>query len=189
MAYKNKHSVKHSSKILKLGAILAILVIIVLGSFLVYRRRSHNASTPATSNPPGTEKIDLSPPTEQEKQSNEQHKDELIKQQQQEQNTQTGIKQVKPIITDAGYYDTQVEVRSFVPGIYEAGGTCTITMTKDSSSITRQVISSKGATTTDCPVVRIPRSDLPSTGTWTVTVSYNSATAKGSSDSKTVEVK
>ncbi len=139
---------------------------------------------------PGTEKVDLSPPTEEEKQATEQHKADLLKQEEaRNQAPPAGGRTVTPIITNSGYYDNQVEVSSFVPGIYEDGGVCTATFTQGASKVVKQSKGLKDATTTRCTNFAIPRSDFPSSGNWTLVLSYASPAAHGASAAQTVEVK
>lgn len=165
---------------------LALLVIILLAVGLVFyfnNREKH--AGPSVESPNLGETINFNPPSEQDKQEVDQHKQDIVSQEQQTPKTSNSV---KPIIIDAGFYDGQVEVRSFISGTYEAGGTCSVKLTKAGQSIVKDSKSVKGATTTDCPPTIIPSSEL-SSGTWAVVVSYSSTTTQGSSDIKTVEVK
>ncbi len=167
---------------------LFILGLFVVGGLAFYYFKHQEKQLAPSANPTSLgEKINFNPPTEEDKQDVVQHKQELVNQQQVQNNTKpTG--NVTPIITDAGFYDGQVEVRSFISGIYESGGTCTVILTKGSAQVTKEGKSSKGATTTDCPPVIIPKSEL-NPGIWNVHVSYSSGAAQGNSETKTVEVK
>lgn len=185
---KNKKAVfsrKNSLILLALVLFLAIVGIVYYKS-----AQRGNETVIKNTNLPGEEKIDLSPPTEEDRQQVDQHKEEVAKQQEREnQPPQSGIRQVKPLISNAGYYGSQIEVRSFIPEVYEAGGACTVTLAKGSDKVIRESFSVKGATTTDCPPAFIPRSDLPNAaGIWTVTVTYSSSTSQGVSEPRTVEV-
>lgn len=97
-------------------------------------------------------------------------------------------KTVTPIITSAGQYGDQIEVRAFVPNIYEANGTCIVTFTNNNDKIERQVEGIQDATTTRCDTVTILREDFPSSGTWTVRVAYSSPSSQGESDVTSFEV-
>jgi hypothetical protein len=133
--------------------------------------------------------INFAPPTEQEKQEAEEHKKEVEKQIEIENQPQPGGKKaVTPAISYAGQYGDVIEVSSFVPGIFEDGGTCTVKLTQGSSVITRDVTGVKDATTTRCPVASVPRSELPSGGTWQATVTYSSNSAEGTSGASSFEV-
>ena len=163
-----------------------LIVILAVGGFAYSRMR--NDKNPTAASPESTEKIDLNPPTEQDKKDVEQHKDDIVKQQEEISKPQPSTKTVTPFIVDAGYYNNQVEVRSYISEIYESSGTCTVTLVKGGSRVVKQVQGVKGATTTDCPVTTVPRSEL-SVGAWAVTVSYSSPTASGNSETRIVDVK
>jgi hypothetical protein len=75
-----------------------------------------------------------------------------------------------------------------VPGIYEEGGTCTLILTKGSQRATGTSKSIKNVSETSCGFIKISRSRLAA-GSWTATVSYGSAVAKGISQPQTIEVK
>lgn len=99
-----------------------------------------------------------------------------------------GIKQANVIINDASQYDSNVEVRSYVEGVVESNGTCTVTFKKGNQSVTKTTELLTNPSYTTCATVSVPVSEFPSKGTWQVTVDYSSATYKGSA-TKNVEVK
>jgi hypothetical protein len=80
-----------------------------------------------------------------------------------------------------------VEIGSFVQGVVESGGTCTVTMTKDGKTASASGAAEEGATTTWCGVIAVPASQL-SSGRWSAVVTYKSASTHGSSDPKQVTV-
>lgn len=167
-----------------------IIIILLIAGLLIYRSQTNPAYevNPAT-NEPGTEKLNLDPPTEEDKQRVETHKQELVRQQEEQGQSSPSGRTVTPIITDAGHYDQSIEVRAFVPGIYEAGGTCQIDFAKDNQKVSKQVAAVQDATTTRCTNLAVPRSEFPSAGSWSVTVKYLSQSSNGSSETKTLEVK
>lgn len=99
-----------------------------------------------------------------------------------------GTKQATVVINDASQYDSSVEVRSYVEGVVETNGTCTITFKKGSQSVTKTTEPLTNPTYTTCAAISVPVSEFPSKGTWQVTVDYLSAQNKGSA-TKNVEVK
>ncbi|MDB5185892.1 MAG: hypothetical protein JWL85_415 [Candidatus Saccharibacteria bacterium] len=170
--------------------LIALLVVILLAGAFIFMQSRRN-STASTSVDQPVEKIDLSPPTDAEKQEADARKEIIVKEQEsqnQSQPTPGAKKAVKPIMTTAGFYDNQVEVSAFVPEVYEQG-TCTLTLTKGTAKVTKQTAGVKDATTTRCENFVIPRKDIPSAGIWSAVVAYTSATANGSSEAKNVEVK
>ncbi len=164
----------------KLLLIILITLPIIGVVFVVFRQRIQNNTQTAQTNGLG-QKIDYSPPTQEEKSAGDSQKQLIVEKESQQSKTQTtATKTVSPVITDAGYYDGNIEVRGYVPGIFEDGGTCLVTLSNNNATITKNIAARKGATTTDCPVVTIARNEA-SAGTWNVALSYQSATAQGSS--------
>jgi hypothetical protein len=98
---------------------------------------------------------------------------------------QPGTK-VVPFITSAVLSDdgTSVTVYSFVPGIVEAGGTCTGSIVGSAAS--GQSTAVIEVANTVCPPIAI---QLPAgqSGAFSVQVEYSSATSSGSSDPLEVE--
>jgi hypothetical protein len=83
--------------------------------------------------------------------------------------------------------DRAVEEGSFVQGVVESGGTCTLTLAKGDVVVRQSAPAEPDATTTSCGGISVPRSRL-SAGTWSAVVSYESATTQGSSDATEVAV-
>lgn len=74
----------------------------------------------------------------------------------------------------------QVEVDGYVPGVLEAGGTCTLTLTQGANAVTASVPGTPNVSDTDCGGAAVPRDQL-APGAWSAVLSYRSATADGSS--------
>jgi hypothetical protein len=83
--------------------------------------------------------------------------------------------------------DRQVLAGGYVSGIIEDGGTCTLTLTRGSSSVTVEGPAMPDATTTVCGGLAVP-GDRLSAGTWQATLSYASPTHQGTSATAAVEV-
>lgn len=127
--------------------------------------------------------INLSPATNEEKQETEAHKNELS-QPPSSTPTANGKKQITPIITSA----TQDQISAYVAGIFEDGGICTATLTKGSKTVTKTSEGFRNVSYTSCAPINISGS-VTEKGTWNVIVSYDSATAQGTSTPTTLEVK
>lgn len=179
------HRKKLSSRFryLSIGAIVVVVVATASG-WLYLRSRPSKHSTSYT-----LSTINYTPATPQEKADSNQHKDDIVKNQDQASNnaSQPTAKPVTPIIVDASQYGDVIEVRGFVPQITEANGTCTYTFT-GASTFTRQQAAVADATTTRCPAFDLPTS-LFAPGTWSTTITYTSPTHTGTSDSRSFEVK
>ncbi|RFA15248.1 hypothetical protein B7R21_04275 [Subtercola boreus] len=74
-----------------------------------------------------------------------------------------------------------------VPGLVETGGTCTITATFQSKSVSQSFPASASADSTECGS-NILTSPQFSTGAWTVVVVYTSAESGGTSPGQEVDV-
>lgn len=137
--------------------------------------------------------VNYGEPTEQEKQQADQNKDAVVERQKLEQeaanNQNTGqIKQVTPQISTAMQNGQEVLVTAYVPGVFEDGGTCTMTAQLGSQKVTRTSEGFANATNTGCAPFRLSRGDFPQAGNWTVVVQYTSNTAKGVSSEKQLSI-
>jgi hypothetical protein len=176
----------------KLILITALLLILAGGGAYAWLSRAEDKPTASTEAPKTTGKdgsTKLAPATEEEKKETDAYKAELGKNEDTPATPSSASSSVTPTITYAGQYDSSVEAAAFVSGIYEDGGTCTLTLTKGSTSVTRQTAASKDATVTRCVNFAIPRSEIPSNGEWTVSVSYKSATHSGTSATQKITIK
>lgn len=175
----NKNST--SKKILITLTILATLGM-VAGGFLVFGRKNHNQSQANTTAPSSVEsKINLDPPTTQEKQAAEDKKQQIIT----EQNaTPSSTANVPIVITDASQYGPTIEVRAYVPDIYEKDGTCTFSFTKNTDKIVKTTSAQPDAKTTYCTTLSVPRSEFSGSGDWQLTITYKSSTHSGTTTSK-----
>lgn len=181
----------------KMLVLVGTLVLTTGIGLLLYFRYWHKNPGPTTS----YGEINLAPSTEQDKEYNDQVKENISNSQNSNTNSQdsgttdqdplnsSALKTVKPTITYANVSDEEVMVSAYINGVIEDDGTCTLTLTKDSSqSVTEQVASVANASNTSCPSMNIPVSKLER-GVWVAKVSYSSSTATGVSDPNEVEVK
>lgn len=164
--------------------ILAILFA-GMGGFWVYRTYTRDSGK-------NTDSINYDPPTKNEREVGNQQKEEIVQQEEQDKQQQeqtaknpTKKKTVSVIITDAGEYDGIIEVRSFIPDHFQ-NGTCTVTFTQGSKTVTKETPARTDVSTTICMNPLIKRSELPASGTWQVRVAYTSAGATGTSDPQTL---
>lgn len=132
--------------------------------------------------------LTTTPPTKEEQQAADTQKEKNIEREQIDTNNQA-TKTAEVVLVDAGQYSDTIEVRAYIANIYEDGGTCTVTFTKDSQTVTRTSKGFKDATTTQCEPFNIPRSAFPSAGDWQLKISYTSNTSTGASASQAVNVK
>jgi len=98
---------------------------------------------------------------------------------------------VTPIITVAGQNQTsgQINVRAYIPGIFESTGTCTATFSLSGyNSVSKSSPGFQNVSYTTCTPINVSRSAFPVAGNWTLTVSYKSPAYKGTSAAQTVTI-
>lgn len=165
--------------------VISILVLAGLsfGGYTYYKNHQNNKPDDG---------INYNPPTKQEKKETEDFKKKLIDEQNaKNQNTKTdssGKKVVTPQIVSYGQTNTAVEVSARVPGIFEDSGTCTLTLTKGSVTVTQNKQASPNVSEMSCGFISISRSKL-SSGSWSAKVTYTSSKAHGASEPKVIAVK
>lgn len=175
---KNKYSNKKTRKSLNTKLVLALLLLLLIGLFayMYYNDRKAKNQPITQSNPAGTEKFDLSPATAADKKAVDQRKEELANQSKENTNTAPSSgtkKQVSPVITSA----SKTEVRAFIPGIVEVGGTCTVYATQGSQTITASSAGFDNVSYTQCTPLKLGLGG----GAWTIFVTYSSTTSEGKS--------
>lgn len=172
----------------KLIIFSAIAILLVAGGAYAYSRNSNDANLGTTSVSTEKGQINYDPPTEEEQKAGDNVKEKLDGNSEPETNDDDSIKSVKPEITYSGVYEGNVEVNSYVPGIFENSGKCTLTLKKDGKTVSQSKTAVPNVSEMSCGVIKVPVSKL-SSGTWSATVTYSSSKAKGSSGEVFIEVK
>lgn len=134
--------------------------------------------------------IAFTPATEDEKQQADQNKERLAETKQESEATipsdgqtpSSNKKSVKPTVTEA----SRSSVKGYITGIFEEGGVCTATFTKDGSTLTKTSDGFQNASYTQCSPIDLP-SDFLAPGKWAVTLSYSSTQSAGESDIQYIE--
>ncbi len=188
--YSQRKKSSRSRKKILLGVGLGVLVII---GVLFILEKKDIINLPFIGKDPETtssDDINYAPPTEQDKQENDQLKENLgdTNKPGNSSTTTSSGQAVTPTIVDATQYGNDIEVRAFIPGIVEEGGTCTVTLTKGAESIKRDSAGIANTSDTQCSAFVIPRSAFSSAGDWSAVVSYKSGAHQGSSTTKVVKV-
>jgi hypothetical protein len=187
MKSKNKTSLKLTKKAITI-AVIAVLIV-GAGGYYAWRKQADKKKAPQTTS--GLNLVNYGPPTEQEKQDAAAHKDDVVDQMNREKQPTPAPdtkKQVKPIITSISTSNNEVTITAYTSGIFEEGGTCTLSATKDATVRTFVSPAFANATTTDCKPFRISPSEFPGGGDWSFKISYTSPTAAGTSDAKLYKV-
>lgn len=95
---------------------------------------------------------------------------------------------VNVIVTISDWNGTnQVAEVAGYANVIEADGTCTLTMTRDKTTVTTVRSASSDASTTSCGMLSIAGSRLTA-GSWNAVLSYESATSHGASTPISIEV-
>jgi hypothetical protein len=153
------------------------LAIVLAGGLLFWGLQSRNSNKSNALNPEAAESgIKYEPPTEEEKQQAEAHKDDLAQQNNNPApapSTPNAKKSVTPVITNVD----NSGLRGYVPGVIEDGGTCTATAKSGSATVTKTSSGFFNVSYTQCAPIDWD-SQLAS-GTWEFTLSYQSAKAEG----------
>jgi cytoskeletal protein RodZ len=95
------------------------------------------------------------------------------------------VAQVQLTWWDAG--SAGITANGAVNNVVENSGSCTLNATQGAVTRTASTQAIANATTTSCGELQIPRTEL-STGDWTLTLSYSSASAAGQSSAQTVHI-
>jgi hypothetical protein len=93
------------------------------------------------------------------------------------------------VVVYSGWDDASsaIEVDGYVAEVVEAGGTCTLTLTRGGASAQVSAPAEPDASTTSCGALRVPADQL-SAGTWKAVLAYESATSSGTADAVEVTV-
>lgn len=163
--------------------VLAALAVVLVGGLVWFGLSRHKSSTlsPAGSSSPQTSNgINYGPATQTEKQDSQNAKNQAVQQDSQPSSSSSGKKQVSVSVI----YADRNSVRAQVTGVFENGGTCTAKATSPSeATVTKTSTGVGNVSYTNCGLITW---SLSGAGPWTVTVSYDSATASGTSGSYTV---
>ncbi len=172
-----KYKAKRSKK--KLLVFLVIIAIVLCAATVLYFLVIRKSDTDNTAS--------YSPPTAEEKQQAEDHKEEIIRKES-DQPAESPVSGTNVFITYAEQFNQNINASGYISGIIEEGGTCTLTLTKGSHTITRSKPALPDAKHTTCPDFNIPRGDIPEAGTWKITIGYSSDTTNKVSASQDIEI-
>ena len=165
------------------------LLIIAAGfGFYIYSKSNDSSSDVPENTGQSSDGINYSPPTQADAEENDRHKAELGSEDNSDNQTTAGKKQVKPEIATVDQTSSKIEVSARVPGVIEDGGTCTFTFTRAGSNVSKKSTGVSNVSETSCGFVSIDKTTL-SKGTWSLSVKYGSNKASGTSSSEQIEVK
>lgn len=182
--------IKNKKKIILLSATTLVVLAIIGG--VAYTASSRN-DTKNKDNQDGLTGVNYDPPTKEEKAAADTVKDKASDRLELEKkSTQNSAnkKQVSPVISSTGQdqQSKDIEVAAFIPGVFEDGGTCTLSLSSGQTTRTATRTAIKNVSDTSCGFMNIPYSQL-SPGSWQASVKYDSSSASGTSSSVEVKVK
>jgi hypothetical protein len=174
----------------KIKLLIPLLIVGLLSIVLLYYMNKKDGVSDISGNTNG---LSYPGPTEQEKRETEENKKEVENRENLEtvsrdsQKTETTT--VTPIISSWGQDQASknVEVGAFVPGVYEDGGKCTLTLTNQGVIITEVREGAKNVSNTTCGIFTVKR-DRVTAGSWSAVVQYSSSKATGTSSQINVTV-
>lgn len=189
MSYTDKNNTSRRSKILFLIAGILVLLLLVSAYYFFVRKSNTGDSNIGTES---GEKLDLTPPTDEELRETEEFKKNLANESQGSSNPSTtpdGLRSVTPVV---GYLqqaeNLSVESNGYISGIAETDGICTLTLEKDNVKVTETRQAKLDAQGMICGQMIIGRDRL-SQGSWKGYISYKSGKSSGISEDRIIEVK
>jgi hypothetical protein len=181
MLTSRKMKSKKNEKYLIIFSILIVAALLFFLGLFFYKNNSRKQKTTEI-----LPTINYEPATDEEKKQAEDTKNKIVKQQEAQQDKPTSPSaqktSVKPTITS-----TTGSVNAYVNGIFEEGGVCTATFTKNESVLSKTSAGFQNASYTQCAPMNL-ESGFLSSGRWSVTVRYSSDTSEGTSESQIIEV-
>lgn len=189
MQQRKQNGKKQTKRTLIIVLIVFVFIALIAGVFFFTPLKDTFLSNlPQKSSSISTGTVDYSGPTESDiKESQNAKKKADEKDTDSSSSTPSGKKSVPVAVSYADIYNDNLEVRAFISGIIEGTGTCTVTATKGSISVTESTSAFIDASTTQCNPIYITKSRL-SPGTWSVVTAFSSPDAEGTSEAVEVTV-
>lgn len=169
---------KRSKKSLVIIFIAAALLITAGLSYYVFALNGslfgwqYRQDTPS----PSQENVNLDPPTDEEKQTGTSTKEQAIE----KANTPSNGDNNAPLpvnITATNQNEDILQIRSMIDTLIP-NGSCTLTLTKDSQTVTKTAQTYPTASISTCQGFDVPTSEL-SAGTWNVKIEVNAEGKRG----------
>lgn len=178
---------KNRSKSFKKIMLTLLLVIgITTVAVLYYSFRNKEKPQAPPSIAANGDYLNLQPPTKEDKQAVEETKKDIATKQDNPSAVQPSSATV--VVTRASQYDVTIEAAGYAQNIFEDGGTCAYTFTKNNLKVVKSTVAFKDVRTTNCTPVEINRNEFSEAGTWQLVLSYTSTKIKGSSISRPMEI-
>ncbi len=92
----------------------------------------------------------------------------------------TTVRTVSPAMSYYSFAGRTLTLGGGVSGLVDSGGTCTVTLTRGTATVTKSFAASPGPSSTDCGAMTVSSPTLTS-GSWSLTIAYSSPRARGTS--------
>lgn len=192
MKLKTNKNIKNP---LRLAGVLVVTLILLSASYLVIAKYMtlwpfSEQSTPDTSSNSDPNSLDPTYSTNKlapgDKNVTDTNSDP------QDSSTTTGAERKETVDVAIAYADKSsdskvFEVRAFISGVIEGGGTCTAILVKNGETLRQSSQAFIDATTSQCNPIEFPLSSIDQ-GQWLLTVEYNSPTSNGVSQAMKVTI-
>lgn len=175
---------KRTSKKRLIVVVLVLFSILTSGLYWYYVVREENPKNPSTE-----EAVKYAPPTKQEIEETERFKQDLGSQD--EKSNSTSSNPSNPVSVTISYVaptSVGIEAGGYISNILENDGTCTLTLTRGSYSVSATSTGIVDVNKTTCPQIRISNDKIPERGEWSAVLGYSSGKNKGFSDSQKVVI-
>lgn len=178
----NKNMKKHKYVIVIVATVVLVLVGAVTSYYIAKPDQPVVKSGPRTIND-----VDYSEPTAEEEQAGDAQK--KTQEARDELNKLPPPTAASVSIVDSSQYGDMFEIRAYISNIFEDGGICTATFSKEgAATVTQSATAAASATTTHCQTIDVPVSTFSDKGAWQLVISYQSDTASGATNPKTVTI-
>lgn len=168
-----KKSTKSNSK--KKPVILIIALLLIIGAcfaaYLFLRDDSSGSSAGKERN-----SVNYSGPTTEEQEAGDEQKDKIVNEEENQKPPETA----SVVISNTSQSGDVIRIRAFVSNAVESDGKCITTLSRNGSKVTKETAAFGDASSTQCGAIDFTRSQFDSSGTWQVSVQYESTKLSGS---------
>lgn len=172
----------------RVAVIFTVLLLFSVGGVFVWVKHK-NPQTDSKSYI-GKDGVNYGPPTATDKKETEEHKQDIgSKQPIQNEPSQDSnpANQANVTITYLKYTNNAVTAGGIVSNVFEDGGQCTLTLTKNGQTVSSSSTGSTDVNKTTCPQITISKDKL-SSGSWSAILSYSMNNTKGASQAQNINV-
>ena len=161
-----------NNRVIIITIIIVTLIITTLLTSFLWSKHQSDVTTEAANEI--KESINYNPPTKEEQSTGDEQKDILLNEE-----DQTAPETATVVLSNSSQSDDVVRVRAFISNVIEENGTCTTTLTNGDLTVSKITKSFADASTTQCGAIDFTRNQFVKTGTWQITIKYQSTNVTG----------